>query len=71
MLLGSIRGIHICVPRNCVQAAGLYETLFKMNDPALMIEVLNGYRVKELCPENLGEFKIPLGQTKLFFQEKT
>jgi pyruvate/2-oxoglutarate/acetoin dehydrogenase E1 component len=61
MLLGSLRGMHICVPRNCVQAAGFYQTLFAGDHPALVIEVLNSYRVKELCPSNLGFFSLPLG----------
>lgn len=61
MLLGSLRGVHVCVPRNCVQAAGIYQTVFAGDDPALVIEVLNGYRVKEALPENLGTFNIPLG----------
>jgi pyruvate/2-oxoglutarate/acetoin dehydrogenase E1 component/TPP-dependent pyruvate/acetoin dehydrogenase alpha subunit len=61
MILGSARGLHICVPRNCAQAAGLYETLLQGDDPALVIEVLNGYRVKEPMPENLGQYSVPLG----------
>lgn len=65
MLLHSMRGIHICVPRNMTQAAGLYNTLLKGDDPALMIEVLNGYRKKELMPKNVGEFNIPLGQVDI------
>ncbi|MEL6255750.1 MAG: transketolase C-terminal domain-containing protein, partial [Bacteroidota bacterium] len=65
MLLHSMRGMHICVPRNMTQAAGLYNTLLKGDDPALMIEVLNGYRKKELMPANVGEFRIPLGQVEI------
>ena len=61
MILGSIRGMHFCVPRNMVQAAGMYQTLFEGNDPALVIEVLSGYRLKEKQPENLGKFKVALG----------
>ena len=61
MLLGSLRGMHICVPRNSVQACGLYQTLLQGQDPALVIEVLNGYRLKEKCPDNLGEYTVPLG----------
>lgn len=61
MLLGSLRGMHICVPRNAVQACGLYETLLKTEDPSLLIEVLNGYRLKEKCPDNLGSYSVPLG----------
>lgn len=65
MLLGSIRGVHLCVPRNCVQAAGMYQTLFAGDDPALVIEVLNGYRVKEALPENLGAYSVPLGHCEI------
>ncbi len=61
MIINGIRGIHVCVPRNMVQAAGMYNTLLKCDDPALVIEVLNGYRQKETLPDNLGEFTIPLG----------
>jgi pyruvate/2-oxoglutarate/acetoin dehydrogenase E1 component/TPP-dependent pyruvate/acetoin dehydrogenase alpha subunit len=61
MILSGIRGIHVCVPRNMVQAAGFYNTLFKGDDPALVIEVLNGYRVKEDMPVNIGEYTVPLG----------
>lgn len=61
MLVSSLRGMHICVPRNMVQAAGMYNTLLKGNDPALVIECLNGYRLKEKLPQNLGEIRVPLG----------
>jgi pyruvate/2-oxoglutarate/acetoin dehydrogenase E1 component/TPP-dependent pyruvate/acetoin dehydrogenase alpha subunit len=61
MLLGSIRGIHICVPRNMTQAAGFYNTLLKGEEPALVIEPLKGYYVREKLPENIGEYCIPLG----------
>jgi pyruvate/2-oxoglutarate/acetoin dehydrogenase E1 component len=61
MILGAVRGVHVCVPRNAVQAAGMYETLLKGDDPAIVIEVLNGYRVKERVPQNLGDFSLPLG----------
>ena len=61
MLLGSLRGVHLCVPRNSVQASGLYETLLNQDDPALVIEVLNGYRLKEVCPDNLGDYRVELG----------
>ncbi len=65
MLLSSLRGMHICVPRNCTQAAGFYQTLFQSDDPALVIEVLNGYRVKEKVPDNLGDYSVPLGQCEI------
>jgi pyruvate/2-oxoglutarate/acetoin dehydrogenase E1 component len=61
MLLSTLRGIHICVPRNMVQAAGMYNTLMQGNEPGLMIECLNGYRLKEKCPDNLDSFTVPLG----------
>ena len=61
MLLGSMRGIYICVPRNMTQAAGFYNSLLEGNDPALVIEPLKGYNVKEKMPANIGEYKIPLG----------
>ena len=61
MILHSLRGLHVCVPRNMVQAAGMYNTLLEGADPALMIECLNGYRLKEKLPANLLEFRVPLG----------
>ncbi|SDG75653.1 alpha-ketoacid dehydrogenase subunit alpha/beta [Chitinophaga filiformis] len=61
MILGSLRGMNVCVPRNMVQAAGMYNTLLSANEPALMIESLNGYRLKERLPQNLGSFTVPLG----------
>ncbi len=61
MVINSIRGIYVCVPRNMTQAAGIYNTLLESDDPALVIEPLNGYRLKERMPDNLGEFKVPLG----------
>lgn len=61
MLLGSLRGMHLCVPRNMTEAAGMYNTLLEANEPALVIEPLKGYNVKERLPENIGDYKIPLG----------
>ena len=61
LILGSMRGIYLCVPRNMTQAAGFYNTLLEANDPALVIEPLKGYNVKEPLPSNMGEFKVPLG----------
>jgi len=60
-IINGIRGMHVCVPRNMVQAAGMYNTLLKGDDPALVIEVLNGYRLKETMPDNIGDYTIPLG----------
>ncbi len=61
MIINSLRGMYICVPRNMVQAAGMYNTLLQSNDPALMIECLNGYRLKEKMPSNLLALTVPLG----------
>jgi len=61
MLLGSMRGIHLCVPRNMTQAAGFYNTLLKGDEPALVVEPLKGYYVREKLPENIGEYCVPLG----------
>jgi 2-oxoisovalerate dehydrogenase E1 component len=56
-----VRGIHVCVPRDMTRAAGFYNTLLASDDPGLVVEVLNGYRVKERLPSNLAEMKVPLG----------
>lgn len=61
VILGSLRGMYVCVPRNMTEAAGFYNTLLNSDDPAIVIECLNGYRLKEKMPSNLGEFKTPLG----------
>ncbi|MDR3714006.1 MAG: thiamine pyrophosphate-dependent enzyme [Puia sp.] len=61
MIVHALRGLHVCVPRNMVQAAGMYNTLLKGADPAIMIECLNGYRLKERLPSNLLDFFVPLG----------
>ncbi|MCX8080440.1 MAG: thiamine pyrophosphate-dependent enzyme [Bacteroidia bacterium] len=61
MIVHACRGIHICVPRNMTVAAGFYNTLLESDDPALIVEPLNGYRLKERLPANPGEFKFPLG----------
>lgn len=62
MIINSLRGMHVCVPRNMVQAVGMYNTLLKGNDPALLIECLNGYRLKETMPNNISEFTVALGK---------
>lgn len=61
MILNSIRGMHLCVPRNMTQAAGMYNTLLAGDEPGLVIECLNGYRLKEKLPQNLHQFTVPLG----------
>jgi pyruvate/2-oxoglutarate/acetoin dehydrogenase E1 component/TPP-dependent pyruvate/acetoin dehydrogenase alpha subunit len=61
MIINSLRGMHVCVPRNMTQAAGMYNTLLRGNDPGLVIECLNGYRLKEKLPSNLDTFTVPLG----------
>jgi pyruvate/2-oxoglutarate/acetoin dehydrogenase E1 component len=61
MIINSIRGMYLCVPRNMVQAAGMYNTLLQGDEPGLVIECLNGYRLKEKMPENLAEFTVPFG----------
>jgi pyruvate/2-oxoglutarate/acetoin dehydrogenase E1 component/TPP-dependent pyruvate/acetoin dehydrogenase alpha subunit len=61
MIINALRGMYVCVPRNMVQAAGIYNTLLQGNDPALMIESLNGYRLKERLPSNLIAYAVPLG----------
>ncbi len=61
MLINAVRGVHLLVPRNMTQAAGFYNTLLQGDDPAIVVECLNGYRLKERLPSNIGEFTVPLG----------
>jgi pyruvate/2-oxoglutarate/acetoin dehydrogenase E1 component/TPP-dependent pyruvate/acetoin dehydrogenase alpha subunit len=61
MIINAVRGIHVLVPRNMTKAAGFYNTLLETDEPALIVECLNGYRLKEKMPLNLGEFKTPIG----------
>jgi pyruvate/2-oxoglutarate/acetoin dehydrogenase E1 component len=65
MILHSLRGIHVCAPRNMTQAAGMYNTLLQSDEPGLVIECLNGYRLKENLPANLAEFTVKLGQVEV------
>ncbi|MBL8046331.1 MAG: hypothetical protein JNL09_07320 [Anaerolineales bacterium] len=60
-----LRGMHVLVPRNMVQAAGFYNTLLKSDEPGLVVEVLNGYRLRERRPDNIGEFTIPIGEPEI------
>jgi len=65
LILNSMRGVHVCVPRDMTQAAGMYNTLLRGDEPAIMIESLNGYRLKEKLPANVGDFTVPLGRAEM------
>lgn len=65
MIVNSLRGMYVCVPRNMTQAAGMYNTLLQSDEPALVIECLNGYRLKEVLPDNVDEFTVPLGEPEI------
>ena len=65
VIVNALRGMYVCVPRNMVQAVGMYNTLLRGNDPALLIECLNGYRLKEKMPSNITEFTVPLGKPEI------
>ncbi|MHB1922910.1 MAG: alpha-ketoacid dehydrogenase subunit alpha/beta [Chitinophagaceae bacterium] len=68
MILGSLRGMHICVPRDMVRAVGMYNTLLQSNDPGIVIECLNGYRLKEKLPSNLDTFTVPFGVPEILHE---
>jgi pyruvate/2-oxoglutarate/acetoin dehydrogenase E1 component/TPP-dependent pyruvate/acetoin dehydrogenase alpha subunit len=68
MVINSIRGVHVLVPRNMTIAAGFYNTMLSSDDPALIIEPLNAYRLKEKLPDNIGEFRIPLGVPEIIYE---
>jgi pyruvate/2-oxoglutarate/acetoin dehydrogenase E1 component/TPP-dependent pyruvate/acetoin dehydrogenase alpha subunit len=70
MIINAIRGIHVLVPRNMTKAAGFYNTLLETDEPALVVECLNGYRLKEKMPANLGEFRTPIGVTETIKEGK-
>ena len=70
MIIHSLRGMHVCVPRNMTQAAGMYNTLLQSNDPGLVIECLNGYRLKEKLPSNLLDFSVQLGLPEIIHEGK-
>ncbi|WP_444671064.1 alpha-ketoacid dehydrogenase subunit alpha/beta [Flavobacterium columnare] len=70
MIINAIRGIHVLVPRNMTKAAGFYNTLLQTDEPALVVECLNGYRLKEKMPTNLAEFKTPIGITETLKEGK-
>ena len=61
MIINSIRGMYLCVPRNMTQAAGMYNTLLRSDEPGIVIECLNGYRLKERVPDNLADYSVPFG----------
>lgn len=68
MIIHALRGMYVLVPRNMTQAAGFYNTLLKSDDPALVVECLNGYRIKERLPDNIGEFTLPLGVPEILME---
>ncbi len=70
MVINAIRGVYVCVPRDMTRAAGFYNTLLKADDPALVIEPLNAYRLKEPLPSNLAEFRVPLGVPEILEEGK-
>ncbi len=69
-ILNLVRGMYLCVPRNMTQAAGFYNTLLRSDDPAIVVEVLNGYRTKEKLPSNIGEMTLPLGVPEVLREGK-
>lgn len=68
MIINAVRGMHVCVPRNMTQAAGMYNLLLKSDEPALVIECLNGYRLKEKLPDNLGDYTVALGIPEILIE---
>ncbi len=70
MILSSLRGMIVCVPRDMTQAAGMYKTLLDSDEPAIVIECLNGYRLKEKMPSNLGVFNVPMGKPEILKEGK-
>lgn len=70
MILNSVKGIYVLVPRNMTQAAGFYNTMLQSDDPAIVVECLNGYRLKERMPENIGTFTVPLGVPEVLKEGK-
>jgi pyruvate/2-oxoglutarate/acetoin dehydrogenase E1 component/TPP-dependent pyruvate/acetoin dehydrogenase alpha subunit len=70
MIVNSLRGVHVCVPRNMTQAAGMYNVLLRGDEPALVVECLNGYRLKEKLPQNIVDFTVPLGAAEVIREGK-
>jgi 2-oxoisovalerate dehydrogenase E1 component len=69
-IINLVRGMRVCVPRNMTQAAGFYNTLLRSDDPGLVVEVLNGYRLKEKLPTNIADFTLPLGVPEIMREGK-
>ena len=69
-IINLVRGMHVLVPRNLTQAAGFYNTLIQSDDPAIVVESLNGYRLRERLPDNIGEFTVPIGIPEIITQGK-
>jgi len=69
-ILGLVRGMHVCVPRNMTQAAGFYNTMLRTDESAIIVEVLNAYRAKERLPENIADFTVPLGTPEVLREGK-
>ena len=69
-IINLVRGVYVLVPRNAVQAAGFYNTLLQSDDPGIIVEVLNGYRLKEALPRNIGEYTLPLGIPEVLCEGK-
>ncbi len=67
-IIHALRGVYVCVPRNMVQAAGFYQTLLRSDEPGLVVECLNGYRLKEKMPSNMGQYTVPLGVPEVLRQ---
>ena len=65
MIINAVRGMHVLVPRNMLKAAGFYNALLQSDEPAIVVECLNGYRLKERCPDNIGSFTTPIGQIEV------
>ena len=70
MIVNSLRGVHVCVPRNMTQAAGMYNVLLRGDEPALVVECLNGYRLKEKLPQNIADFTVSLGFAEMIREGK-
>ena len=69
-IINFVRGIYVLVPRNMTKAAGFYNTLLQSDEPGLIIEVLNGYRLKEKLPDNIGQLTVPVGKPETIKREE-